>query len=275
MLLVPLEEETVFEIAGPDAERYLQGQTTCDVAALSLGQATMGALCDLKGRVEATFYLYREEEERFWLVVPSRMAEPVLARLQRYRLRSRVDFARSGPRSFGLFGTPPEGVPAWKTPFGASRLLAVPEALFPALAEQIHLKPESFWRLREIEAGVPTILPETASAFLPQMLDLDRLGAVSFAKGCYLGQEVVARAQFRGEVKRRLFYGEIVGRNPPPPGSPLLAGGERIGTVVGAAFDEEENRTRLLAVVLVERAAEAVRTERGEAVGVLRRPERP
>lgn len=279
-ILVPLEE-SVLEISGQEAASYLQGQTTCDVLALKRGGAQLAALCNLKGRVEATFWLFRVEENRFLMVVPEELFEPVLSRLRRYKLRTRVDFTPSSLKSFGLFGQPPEfrasaspGIfLSFKVPFSGFRLLAEPDELFPALAARgtIHLKPETFWQLREIEAGLPTVLPETSGAFLPQMLDLDRLGAVSFTKGCYLGQEVVARAQHRGEVKRRLFYGEIRGKAPLLPGSELLRGEEVVGQVVGAAFDEESNRTKLLAVVRVDAVEGPLTIRSGQKLTALRR----
>ncbi len=115
-------------------------------------------------------------------------------------------------------------------------------------------------RRAEIADGIPEVYPETREQFIPQMLNLDRLGAIDFRKGCYPGQEIVARTQYRGQLKRRLFG--FAGNTPelPPPGARLVADGDVGGTVVDAVRDER-GCVQLLAVIPIESAQQSWRVE--------------
>jgi folate-binding protein YgfZ len=117
-------------------------------------------------------------------------------------------------------------------------------------------------RAAEIAAGIPEIYPETREQFIPQMLNLDRLGAIDFRKGCYPGQEIVARTQYRGQLKRRMY--RFAGEAPetPLPGTRLLAASDASGTVVDAVRDEH-GRVQLLAVIPIEAAQQPWRLEAG------------
>lgn len=193
---------------GADAASFLQGQLTCDVSAID--GSGLGAWCNPKGRVIALFHICRLDDG-FLLILPADLADDVLRRLTMYRLRSKVDLAieAAGPETLGL--------PA--------------DSGFDD------------WQKAELERGIAWIDASQSELYTPHMLNLDLLGAVSFDKGCYTGQEVVARTHYRGKSKRRLRRF----RSPAPvqAGDKLRHGERDAGSVVSVVGEE------LLAVVPV------------------------
>ena len=197
-LRAPLAELT---LTGPDAASFLQGYLTCDTQTLEEGVGTPMAYCNIKGRVLANGWA-RGGPDRVALIVHPTVADALSTHLSRY-----LAFARSklepAPSNLGLRSEAAhEGIEL--LPF---RWRAVPEPN-PAPAADLD-------RLC-IEAGVALVSAPVSERFLPQMLGLTDIGAVSFDKGCYLGQEVVARAQYRGEVKRRIRRFRYRGTLPAP-----------------------------------------------------------
>jgi tRNA-modifying protein YgfZ len=144
-------ELSALAVIGADATTFLQGQTTCDV-----NNDKLGAFCNPKGRVISTFLLFKNENG-FVLILPTSLLTIIQERLQRYKLRAKVE----------IFET---DLPEFESP-----------------------------------ENMPWLCPETSEQFIPQWLNLDIFGGISFTKGCYTGQEIVARTHYLGEVKRRLF----------------------------------------------------------------------
>jgi folate-binding protein YgfZ len=153
----------VLSVMGKDSASFLQGQMTCDVNALVDGKSQFGAFCNPKGKVIATFLIVKLQEN-FFLILPKTLLSTVQGVLQRYKLRSKVEFS-----------------------------------------EMENFPIERF--LKPAELRTPWILPETSEQFIPHALKLDKTGAVSFTKGCYTGQEIVARTHYLGDVKRQLNLG--------------------------------------------------------------------
>ncbi len=144
-------------------------------------------------------------------------------------------------------------------PFSEYRFLAIgsyeaAKACWSNLVDQCRFsqQPSSFWQLQDIRCGLPTITAETSEAFLPQMLNLDLLGGISFEKGCYTGQEVIARTHYRGTVKRRLYRAQIDTTETVNPGDILAQGEDTVGHIVNAA-PVTKNIWECLAVVLCDR----------------------
>lgn len=164
------QEFAAFSVTGPDAARFLQGQLSCDVAALAVGAASLAGLHNPQGRVIAVLHVQRTGDDRFVICLPAELAAPVVAHLRRYVLRARLALA----------------------PLPAADAAALPESLRTASAR--------------IASGIPMVFAATREHFVAQMLNLDRLGAISFDKGCYTGQEIIARAHYRGQVKRRMQH---------------------------------------------------------------------
>lgn len=227
--ICPLPDWGVLKISGEDAARFLQGQATCDVLALTPGAMGCGAFCTPKGRVLANFRIARGREA-IYLFLARELVEPLQKRLQLYVLRAKVQLENlnghtslhalpgfDNAEALGAMGITPTDLAAdWNelpdlgvlklergavtdywlmTPADAGDKPSLAHATLPADA----------WRLRDIEAGFPLIRAATQEEFLPQMLNLDCLGGTSFTKGCYTGQEIVTRTHFLGQIKRRMF----------------------------------------------------------------------
>lgn len=157
---------SILAISGQEAETYLQGQVTSDIQALTEQSLQLSAYCNPQGRVIATFFLWKQDNQIF-MALPKSMESLVQKRLQKYAFRSQVK-------------------------------IAVMERTLPP-----HL---SFTQKELIEKGIPILNPETSEMFVAQRLNLDTLGAISFNKGCYVGQEIIARLHYRGQSKHHLYH---------------------------------------------------------------------
>jgi tRNA-modifying protein YgfZ len=182
---------------GRDAARFLQGQLSADVEKLAHGSSTFAGLHNPQGRVIAFLALVRVSAEEFVAVLPGELIEPVIARLRKFVLRAKVSIEPQ-PATRVIGATMPVTAQpsiAW----GGRHLVLAAEA--DAIDASIT---RAQWDRLDVEAGIPQVYAATSETFVAQMLNLDLLGAVAFDKGCYTGQEVVARAHYRGRVKRRL-----------------------------------------------------------------------
>lgn len=256
---IALTDMGVLRIDGPDAAQLLQGQLTADVNALEVGSSTLAAWCTPKGRVLVLGFLLRAADEDYLFLIPSEQTDPVLKRLGMYKLRAKVELSDQTEafKVHGLIGSTLEDYcqTRFDIPFpapghasttadqslrllrpgqGAQRaLLLVETDKLPAALAQVLSDTETcsieHWHRAGIEAGEPWLTPELSEQFLPQMLNLDALGAVSFEKGCYAGQEIVARTQYLGRLKRRLYRATVNAPTGPAIGDPIYAHGESDG----------------------------------------------
>jgi folate-binding protein YgfZ len=208
LALTRLEDLAVISVRGADAVTFLQGQLSLDLAVLEEGGATLAGLHNPQGRCLAILRVLRISGDHLLLILPDELAAPVRQLLARYVLRARVKIedADSTWRVYGATG--PDAAAAASTRLslamdtsGTRQLIVAPRPEPPPDGD---LVTRELWRLDDIAAGLPEILAATSGAFVAQMLNLDLLGAVSFDKGCYTGQEVIARAHYRGQVKRRM-----------------------------------------------------------------------
>ncbi len=222
--LSPLQHLGVIRAEGPDAASFLHNQLTQDFALLRAGEARLAALCSPKGRMIASFIGIRPEPERVLLVCSADILAVTLKRLSMFVLRAKLKLSDASAefQLFGLAGTalaangidaaalpghaavagpatvvslyPADGVPRalWIAPAGS----AAPDGpVLDALA----------WPWSEVRSGIVTLTAPLIDAFVPQMLNYESVGGVNFKKGCYPGQEIVARSQFRGTLKRRTY----------------------------------------------------------------------
>ncbi len=203
-------ENATLSVTGPDAADFLQAQLTADVNGLG-AEPKLAAWCNPKGRVIALFHARRVNDE-FRLALPAALAESVQQRLLVFRFRSKVE-------------------------------IEIEDADAQDLGVETGLD-EAAWRGQLIARGVPWIGEAQREEFTPHMLNLDLVGAVDFDKGCYPGQEIVARTHYRGATKRRLRRFSIA--TPPAPGDKVQSGDRDVGDVVNVAGQE------LLAVVPVD-----------------------
>lgn len=279
-----LPELGVLALSGQDAARFLQGQATCDILGLPPGQTSLGAFCTPKGRVLAVFRVLRLED-RIFLLLPAELLGSVRERLQRYVLRSAVKIEDVSAQwsVFGLFGgaaaaalqslgLPPlereneaEGQGGFYTSFYAIRIPDPGDRRFLVLLDAAKAKgmgrflearglppaTPMHWRLEDIRAGIPTVTMAAVEEFVPQMLNLDLLGGISFNKGCYTGQEIVARTHYLGHSKRRLR--RLTGKGWPLPQAGEAVSreggeGQAVGMIVDCA-ETPEGGFELLAVL--------------------------
>lgn len=274
-VLVPLPELGVIAAGGPDTVAFLQSQLTGDVAQLAPDALALNGYCTAKGRLLATFHVWRDGDELL-LRLPREILPAVLKRLQMFVLRAKVQLRDASERwtTHGLLGAVP-GAPLPSTVWTAHRtdgavvarvpaapeapdrylISAAAEAALPAWCEGLPRADAQTWWWSEIAAAVPTVFAATQEKFVPQMINYEVLGGVSFRKGCYPGQEVVARSQYLGKLKRRMSIAHVPG-DAPPAGADVYAAGaaQPVGTVVMAA-PSPAGGTDLLFEVPIDRLA--------------------
>jgi folate-binding protein YgfZ len=265
-VLADLSHLSLLRLSGEDAFTFLQGQVTNDVRQLDGSNSQYAGYCTPKGRLLALFLAYAHDENLF-LQLDNRIAEAIAKRLRMYVLRSKVaieDISADTVR-LGVAGKDAEA--ALKALFPAlpaeahaiannehGTLIRLPgptpryelvtdaaQAQAGKLWEQLsgQLKPvgKLAWEWLEIQAGIPDIQPGAQEEFVPQMVNLDALNGISFKKGCYTGQEIVARTHYLGKVKRRTQLAHLAGETEPGPGDDVTAGtgGEPVGKIVRSA----------------------------------------
>lgn len=274
-----LSHEGVLAVRGADAGKFLQGQLTCNLNYLSDTQASLGARCTQKGRMQSSFRILLEGDGVL-MAMASELLEPQLADLKKYAVFSKskltdesaawvrfgVDHGDAALSSLGL-DLPAETDQVVRTdgliairvsPARAELWVAAGQAgdIKGKLSAQLSEGTLNQWLLGQIRAGIGQVMPQTRELFIPQMLNLQAIGGVSFKKGCYTGQEIVARMQYLGKLKRRLYRLQLGASDLPEPGTQLFAPnhGSSIGEVVLAAHTGAN--IELLAVLQAE-AAEA------------------
>lgn len=244
-LFIPsLPSLALIEVSGADAPEFLHGQFTNEVLGLEDGKATLSAWCNPKGRVIATFLLCRSGD-RYWLALPQALETLFLRRLKLYVLRASVNIATAdqGLTLAGMIGAPAaQGRAAGVFPVVSPAAGLTDLALViagPGTLHELRTDPEGneqAWDAANIRRGIPWLGEQTSERFLPQELNLDALGALSYDKGCYPGQEIIARLRYRGEIKRLLRRATAEVPLTPRPGAALTLPGETktIGAVISA-----------------------------------------
>ena len=248
---LPSPDHTIVTFAGSDALSFLQSQLTNDVAAMAVGGWQWQGYCSAKGRLQATFALARTGDDAFAAVVHNSVAATLVKRLTMFRLRAKLNIESSTSLVATLYLTQPE--PAQKPvaiiDLGQGRwvIIAAPEVAEETVVPQADgaTANQTFmqrWNLLGIEAMQPEITAATAEMFVPQMINWDHVqpgGGVSFSKGCYPGQEVVARAHYRGAVKRQLERQILSTETSLENGAELTLADGRIADVCNAALRDE------------------------------------
>ena len=286
--LARLDFLTVLRVSGGDALVYLQGQLTADVGEVGASASRTAAWCSPKGRVLALFRLFADPAGGYRIICERWVAATLLARLRMFILRSdvRIDDAGDELEVAGVTGVLalPDPLAAWaktaevddaaafeevtvaRVPGHHRRFLVTGSAARMAsitrarLADGARQASAGAWRLADICAGVPRVTAKSSDAFLPQMLNLDRLRAVSFEKGCYVGQEIVARAQHLGRVKRRAFVGRTTDA---AEGDPVVDATEhearKVGDVVAVEPHPDGDSAALVVLEIASASSAALR----------------
>lgn len=229
-VVCPLAHLGLIECAGEDAKSFLHNQLTSDVNHLEPGTAQHSAWCTAKGRMQVSFVLYHQGP-LYRALLSADLVPATLKRLQMFVLRSKVklsDLSASqeligvaGPDAGSVLrtaGLPVPGKVLETAEFAAGLVIGLESCRFVVVANSsaaaqvwealaAHASPAGtpIWNWLDIQAGIPLISEATKEEFVPQMANFDKIGGVSFHKGCYPGQEVVARAQYLGKIKRHLY----------------------------------------------------------------------
>jgi len=250
---VPASDFHVFRCFGNDAESFLQSQFTGDVSTIPDGGWALSGYCSPKGRLLAVFFVCRAESE-FLLLTHDSVSEAVIARLRMYVMRADVTFERLAERCLAFRDKRPQADQSTTSvdpPFHIQDLLEVSTAdaaPVDALSERL-----SFQQIC-VELGVAVISAPLSELFIPQSVNLDLVGGVSFQKGCYPGQEVVARVRYRGKPKQRMIRAVVEQTRHPDPGAAVLCTSGvsgRNGVVVSAEATGTPGQIQVLASVPV------------------------
>lgn len=270
-VVCPLSHFELLRFSGADAQTFLQAQLTCDVLKVTPTAARYGGYCTSKGRLIADFLLMRTPQA-YLMHLPAESGAVLAERMRKFVLRAKVQIGReTALRAIGIAG--PDAVallqqsvgesprlPLESVQYPATTLLRLPGGAFLAIGPELDVAglwdvlvrqatPAGMdcWNWLQIRAGIPWITAATREQFVPQMVALDAIGGVDFQKGCYPGQEIIARTRYLGEVKRGLYSGHCDG--PAAAGDALLStDGQSRGMVVNAA-PAQGGGSDLLAVV--------------------------
>ena len=279
LVICDLSHQGLISVDGEDASDFLQGQLTNDIRDVSEQHSQMSAYCTHKGRMLANFRIFKRENS-FYLRLPQALVESTLKRISMFVLMSKVSIkdARnalvrigvSGPDADdqlrGLISNIPKEVDDTTQADGYTIIkCAGPLPRYEIYGElapmtklwqhlDVHGAPigAGAWETLDIEAGIPTVYPETSEAFVPQMTNMQVINGVSFQKGCYTGQEVVARMQYLGKLKRRMFKLKINTNDAVNPGDKLFrqgsSSGQGTGQIVSAQPDSNGGYVALAVV---------------------------
>ena len=256
-VLCARDQFRLLQFSGNDAQAFLQNQLTCDLRQLAPSAATYGGYCTPKGRLIANFLLFRTPEA-YLMQLPAALTEAVAVRLRKFVMRSEVRIeAQTRLHTIGIAG--PDAARILRETIGEPPRHALEQVHYPdltltrlpgqgfLLTAAIGKLPELWavlagkampagtaaWDWIEIQSGIAWISPATQEQFVPQMIGLDAVGGISFQKGCYPGQEIVARTHYLGEIKRQLHFGHCASLG--QAADTLVDGDQVRGTIVNAA----------------------------------------
>ena len=277
-ILCDLSHLGLLEISGADADIFLQGQLSNDVLMLNGSNAHYSAYCNPKGRMLALFLAFAHYDH-LHLQFNRELLEPIMKRLKMYVMRSKVEikdvsdsiikFGINGPEAAQILASSFAKIPAvdyelvsldngaiLKLPSvnGDARFEIFTDAInapliWEALKNNCKVVEKPHWDWLEIQAGIPDITLKTQEQFVPQMLNLDVLGAINFKKGCYTGQEIVARTHYLGSVKRRTYLASIQSASAAQAGDKVLdATQNEVGQIVRVAPNLQGNFDALIEI---------------------------
>jgi folate-binding protein YgfZ len=278
-IITDLSHYGLIKVSGDDAEKFLQGQFTNDVCQVTDKHSQLSAWCSSKGRIIVNFRLFKRDNA-YYMLLPRESIATTLKRLQMYVLRAAVKLEEQSDNllRLGIAGAnstqiltdclgfaPPAEIDASLTleqitvlqiPGTQPRYIVCtenPQNLWQCATQTAHPAGATAWELLDILAGLPQIIPATAEAFVPQMVNYQALGGVNFKKGCYTGQEIVARLQYLGTLKRRMYLAKMT--TLPQPGDALYVSTneQSIGKIVNAVADPDGGAI-VLAVIQISSA---------------------
>jgi tRNA-modifying protein YgfZ len=248
--ITPLPQWGILGLSGPDAKAFLQGQITCNLEEVTLTQNKLGGHCNLKGRLQSLFQVLLVEQQGaplYLLIMPIENLTQATQQFKKFALFSKVTFTDL-TKTMPLIGLCSDNTP-WSDlalnhchtetlsmgQYTVRRLIgkiarfeiichspSVFESLWSTLKKTHHEITPNQWDEYDILSGIPTIYPQTADKVLPHHLNLVALGGISFDKGCYLGQEIIARMHYKGKIKKHLYSAFVKSASKPQAGDPIL-----------------------------------------------------
>jgi folate-binding protein YgfZ len=253
----PARKLAAIRFTGTDRRQFLQGQVTNDMELLAPDRPLLAGWNTAKGRLSCLCWLV-EWQDATWMLLPAELSEDVARRLRMFVLRANVTVETDSGTEVAGVAEAPDWVNNSSDKDQISKCFYSEKYFFLAtgggggllLGTDLPPPAETTWRLANIRAGIPVVWAETKDEFVPQMVNLDLLEGISFTKGCYVGQEIVARTQNLGRIKRRMYGFEVDGGHEVLPGTQIIAGQKNVGQVVDAVADGDT--TALLGVVRIE-----------------------
>jgi folate-binding protein YgfZ len=295
--IIPLDDLTSLHVTGNDATRFLHAQFTNDLENLPVDSWQYSSYCTPKGRLLAFMTIARLENNEYLLILPKTVSESILPRLRMFVMRDDVTITPQSEQSVITGLVAPANVltdagldvkeETGKLSNKNNRCILTLDAeteRYLCISHKDFLDTSSFeaadrddWTLLDIQAGIPAILSETQEAYVPQMVNLDLIGAVNFKKGCYPGQEIVARVHYLGKIKQRMYVLAADSENLARPADKIYISGQpdkAAGTIVQAAKDES---IQMIQAVLQTKAVDEnadfrLATEGGEKMTLTAQP---
>jgi folate-binding protein YgfZ len=304
-IVADLSSHALIEASGEDACEFLNNQLTTDISVLDSARATYAGYCSPKGRLLANFLLWQQQAQAqapFLLRLEAGLRETIQKRLSMYVLRSKVKLADASAQwvCLGVAGAQAGELlrdaigAAAQQPLAIARhdaaiiitleatryQLVLPATLAASVWDVLSARARPVgapvWCWLDIRAGIPWIMQRTQEQFVPQMANFDRIGALTYGKGCYPGQEIVARTHYLGKLKRRMYLGHVRGTTAPLPGDELYSaafGEQSCGMIMNAAAAPDGGYD-LLAVIQLESRDEVIHISSmsGESMSILTQP---
>ena len=272
LYLTDLSYLGLIQVTGDDKNTFLQGQLTNDINLVNDSTSQLSGLCTPKGRLRALFSIFNHQQQ-LHLQLPQTLIEANLKRLKMFVMMSKVELTNVSNETIriGIYGTSAEkalkeygfDIPIEynnSTQFKEMTLIRLADTpastatrfeciasieemkkLWQALSPEAQLLDSSHWRLLDIQSGIPNVFSQTNESFIPQMLNLQALHAINFKKGCYTGQEVVARMQYLGKLKRQMYIAHCDTTESAEPGQLLFSASSKSGQGAGHIVDAQPN----------------------------------
>ena len=271
----------VIRASGEEAQSFLHGQFTNDLGQVTPTTGQLSSYCNPKGRVLSIFHIYQEDDS-YCLVLPRDVIEATINKLNMFRLMAKVDMSDESDERvlFGIAGGDTESVlgdldivvpkeincciqdkeiTLIRLPSESTRVLLVSSAdaaipVWEQLSARLPIATSGLWDLHDIHSGIPKVIAGTSETFIPQMVNLELIDGVNFSKGCYPGQEVVARTHYLGKPNRRMYRVHVADANAPEPGTNIFSPEDEtqpVGKIVTA--QKISSGTSALAVLRTEK----------------------
>lgn len=246
-MFATLSNYGLLKISGNDRQRLLQGQLTCNVDIIHPQQCQLAAHCNPQGRIISLSHLFQYQDS-YYMLMQRNMVPIAQEALKKYALFYKVSISDAS-NEWICIGSNDKSSSAATIAYHQARFINL-------LSRDTSLKTGTLnWQALNIKDGLPTIYPQTSAKFLPHELNLHRLGAISFEKGCYTGQEIIARMHYRGQLKKQMYKASITTKTKPMPGDEIYAVVQSTmkacGMIVDICADANAN-DRFHALIMIE-----------------------